>query len=77
MEIIEEIIETLEMLKEDMPLKAKQETDEIIKMLRNTNLTDKEIVEIQERIEELSNLNIDSFTRNELLNIESLLENLI
>ena len=66
----------VEMLKEDMPLKAKEETEGIIKSLRKNNITDKEIIEIQEKIEELSNLNIDSFTRNELLNIESLLENL-
>lgn len=71
----EDVIEVLKGLQEDVSLKIKTEIDGIIQKLMKENLTESDIIEIQEKIEELSNQDLDFFTRNELINLESYLSN--
>lgn len=76
-ESIVEIIDTLESLLDDMPLKARVQLSEIINEL-NSQLNLEKILKIRDDLESFSNnSNIDSFTRNEIFNILSLFESLI
>lgn len=64
-------IENLEELKEEVPRKVKNDIDKIINKLNSDIVTDEVIVEIQELLEDISNEDIDTFTRSELMEISS------
>ena len=76
-ESLYEHVESLEFLLEDMPLKAREELSKIIKDLKNSPDIQK-LIKIQDDLETVSGMNnVDSFTRNEIMNIITLLENQI
>lgn len=69
--------ETLESLLEDMPLKPKEKTEEIIKSLRTSPDVER-LIKIQDELETVSVMqNIDYFTRNEIMNVITSIENII
>ncbi|MFW6026281.1 MAG: hypothetical protein ACOC16_00495 [Nanoarchaeota archaeon] len=71
---VKEIIEILTNLIEDAPFKAKLQIEIIIKMFDN-ELTQDNLIKIQDNLEYLSNIpSIDSYTRNEVYNILSIIE---
>ncbi len=77
-ESIIEIIETLEMLSEDLPLKAKIQLDTVVDELKKVDMLDLDVnglMKIQDDLEMISNTsNIDSFTRNEIINAVAVIE---
>jgi len=76
-DIVDEIVETLEMLLDDMALKPKIRLNEIIENLKGS-LDLEKVLKIQDDLEHFSNTaNIDSYTRNEIMNVLSLFDNLI
>lgn len=76
-EDLEEFIEQLEMLLDDMVSKPKEKTLEVIKNLKNSSDVES-LIKIQDELESISNMsNIDSFTRNEMMNVIADLETLI
>ncbi len=70
----DEIIDTLESLKSDLSVKVKSEINYIIEILKKEDFSESDIIEIQDKIEEISELGVDQFTRNELYNVGSILE---
>lgn len=74
-----EIIEILETLSfDEMPLKARQYIEMIISELKVKNIEGEKLHMVQDKIEQVINMpNIDSFTRNELMNILSIIETLL
>ena len=76
-QIIEEVIEVLESLVEDLPSKPRTKLEKIIgdlKKLDETPAKD-ELLSIEEELEEFTDMaNVDSFTRIEVSNVISLLE---
>jgi uncharacterized protein (UPF0147 family) len=74
---ISEIVELLNSLLEDAPYKAKAEIQIAINMFTD-ELTQEDLIKIQDQLELISNIsNIDSYTRNEIYNILSIIEGLI
>ena len=72
-----EIVETLESLVEDIPQKAKIQLVAIIVELKSP-LNLEKILKIRDDLDLFSNNhNIDSFTRNEIFNVLSIIETLI
>ncbi len=74
-----EIIEILETLSfDEMPLKARQYIESVISELKVKNIDSEQLIKVQDKIEQVINMgNIDSFTRNELMNIISIIETLL
>lgn len=74
-----EIIEILETLSfDEMPLKARQQIEYVILELKGKNIDTEKLLKVQDEIEHVINMgNIDSFTRNELMNIISIIETLL
>lgn len=64
-------IESLEELKEEVPRKVRDNIEMVIDKLKLDIVTDEVIVEIQELLEDISNEDIDTFTRAELMEISS------
>lgn len=76
-EEIENFIEVLEDLKEDLPLKLKESLESIILEFKKP-LNVESLLSIQDRLEFFSNnKNLDSFSRNEIINIITDIETLI
>lgn len=74
---ISEIIEILVSLLEDVPLKARQEIEIAINMLKKP-LSQEGLIKVQEQLEIITNINnIDSYTRNEIYNAISIIESLL
>ena len=79
-EQIQEIVDTLDMLVEDLPFKPKQKLSEIISELESLNddFDTNELMKIQDDLEGVSNMgNLDSYSRNEIINVLSVIETLI
>ncbi len=76
-EDLNEMIQVLDMIIEDLPSKAKDRLDIILKELRsNPNCED--LFKIQGNLEIVSTMsNIDNFSRNELINVISGIESFI
>lgn len=74
-----EIIEILETLSfDEMPLKARQQIENVISELKVKNIDAEKLLKVQDQIEYVINMgNLDSFTRNELMNIISIIETLL
>ncbi|MCA9496756.1 MAG: hypothetical protein KC589_07440 [Nanoarchaeota archaeon] len=74
-----EIVDTLEMLLDDLPLKPKTLLSEIIAEIKAMEDFDtSEFMKIQDDLEVVSNMPcLDSFSRNEIINVLSLIETLI
>ncbi len=77
---IAEIIETLEPLLEDLPLKIRISFDNILhdlKQVDENNLDVNRLMKIQDEMEVISNMsNLDSFTRNEIMNSIAVIESI-
>ena len=69
------IKESLENLLDEFSIKPKEKLKEVLKMFNVENKSD--LIKIQNHLEELCDMDIDSFTRTEILNLISDLENLI
>lgn len=69
---ISEIIENLDTLTEDLPLKAKNQLQSVIDELNKIDSSEPDgnmLMKIQDDLEVISNMsNIDYFTRNEIIN---------
>lgn len=64
-----EIVELLEDLLEDVPLKVRVEIESVINMF-GCDLEQEDLIKIQEHLENITNMpNIDFYTRNEIFNI--------
>ncbi len=74
-----EIVEILETLSfDELPLKARQQIEHVILQLKVKEITTEGLLKVQDQIEVVINMgNIDSFTRNELMNILSIIETLL
>ncbi len=69
-----DIIEILEDLIEDVPLKSKCEFLVVIAMLKEP-LDQEGLIKVQDQLELITNLsNLDSYTRNEIYNVLSIIE---
>ena len=76
-EEIGEIAELLSDLLEDVPMKVRTEIEIAIGMLKG-ELDQEGVIKVQDQLELVSNMtNVDSYTRNEILNIISDLENML
>lgn len=76
-DLLQEHIEALEFLVEDMPLKARDELEKVVNNLKNSPDVEK-LIKIQDELETISNMNnVDSYTRNEIMNIIADLEQFI
>lgn len=72
-----EMVETLEMIVEDLPLRAKEKIDDILKQLKSTPDSET-LFKIQDELEIVSNMsNIDSFSRTEIINVVAGIDSLI
>ena len=77
-EEIMEIAELLSDLLEDVPSKVRTEIEVAIKMLGVQEIDQEGLIKVQEQLELVSNMNnIDSYSRSEILNIISDLENML
>ncbi|MCA9486270.1 MAG: UPF0147 family protein [Candidatus Woesearchaeota archaeon] len=80
-EVIEEVIEMLEvLLEEELAPKVRTIIEEVLSSLKalDEEPDSQEIIKIQDELETLTNSGqIDSFARNELFNVTSLLESLL
>jgi uncharacterized protein (UPF0147 family) len=77
-ENLKDVAEILESLLDDLSFKSKEELKQIISELRSENFTFEDIIRIQDELEGfLNSNNVDSFARNEIMNIISDLELLI
>lgn len=78
-ETVSDIIDTLEMLLEELPFKPKSMLMEIIDEIKAMEDFDtSEFMKIQDELEVVSNMScIDSFSRNEIINVLTLIETLI
>ena len=79
-ENISEIVDSLEFLVDDLPSKPKQKLQEIIDSLNTLDdeFETNELMKIQDDLEVVSNMaNVDSFSRNEIINVLTLIETLI
>jgi len=76
-DIKKDLIDNVENLKLEIPSRYKSYLDGLIKVLKKENLKGADIVDLQDKIEEICQLDVDPFVRNELYNIISLLEELI
>lgn len=76
---LSEIVDTLEMLLEDLPSKPKVKLQEIIEEFSSLEEVEpSRIMKIQDDLELLStSSNLDSFSRNEIINVLSLIETLL
>ena len=74
-----EIVEILESLSfDEMPLKARQQIEQVISQLKIKHVETETLLKVQDEIEHVISMgNIDSFTRNELMNIVSIIETLL
>ncbi len=76
--MIEFFIEVLEQLTPDMPNKPKTDLLVAIDMLKNFKDSLEYLLKVQDQLEYVSNLpNLDSYSRNEIMNVLSELEFLI
>lgn len=76
-DLVNEIVEILETLTDDIPLRARNQLSEIIIGLKKP-LTLETVLKIQDELEFFSNnSSIDSYTRNEVFNVLSMFETLI
>lgn len=74
---LQEVIDTLDMLLEDIPLKAKDSLTQIIKTLKSSPKVD-DLMKIQDELESVSNFpNVDYYSRNEIMNVIALIESII
>lgn len=74
---IENIVEILDSLLEDLPFKVKEELSLVIKVLKNNSLDNEKLMKIQDDLEMISNMgSIDSFSRNEIINIVTEIESI-
>lgn len=75
---ISEIVEILEcLIDEEVPLKARQQLESVISELQSEVDVEK-LMKIQDDLEYVSNFsNVDSFVRNEIINILSKIETLM
>jgi len=75
---IDEIIDILEMLLDDLPLKVKQDIDSVIGELRKLdreNPDTEKLMHIEDSLELLSTSpNIDSYARYEIINVLTTIE---
>lgn len=77
-DMIEFFIEVLEQLTPDMPNKPKTDLLVAIDMLKNFKDSLEYLLKVQDQLEYVSNLpNLDSYSRNEIMNVLSELEFLI
>lgn len=75
-EQILELVEILESLLEDLPLKIKVELNDAIELLRNAEEVE-DLIKAQEQLEVVSSISsLDSFVRNEIYNVISIIEEL-
>lgn len=75
-EIIE-IVEILETLLEDIPYKAKNDLEVAIVMLKKP-LDQEGLIKVQDQLEIVTSVsNLDSYSRNEIMNVLSIIESLI
>jgi uncharacterized protein (UPF0147 family) len=72
-----EIIDILEFLIVDLPVKVRSEIEEVIENLNKS--TDPEmLLKIRDDLESISNMsNVDSYSRNELMNAIASLESIV
>jgi uncharacterized protein (UPF0147 family) len=76
-EELEIFAEEVESLLEDMPLKPRERLEALVKEMRNNPDVDR-LIKIQDELEDISNMqNVDSYTRNEIMNVITSLEPLI
>ena len=77
---IGQIIEILESLYDDLPLKAKNELVSVVEALKKLDeekLDKDKLMAIEDNLEFISNIsNIDFYTRNEIINVLSTIESL-
>lgn len=72
-----EMAQVLDMIVEELPLKAKEVVESIIKNLE-ANPNSEMLFKIQDQLEVVSNMgNIDSFSRNEIINVIAGLDGLV
>lgn len=73
---IEEIVEVLEMILEDsLPYKVDTKLTEIVRDLKKEELPSDTLMRIQDDLEMISaTSNLDDFSRNEIINVVTLIE---
>ena len=77
-DLVCEIVEVLESLIEDMPMRARVELESIIVDLKKPNLNMERVLGLQDRLEAFcGSSSIDSYSRAEIYNVLSLFENLL
>jgi len=73
-----EIVEILEELLEDMPSKPREELVIAINLLKSDNLNVDILLKVQDQLEFISNIsNVDTYSRNEISNVLTELEELM
>lgn len=71
------IVEILESLLEDLPFKPKEELHKVILTLKKNSLDSETLMKIQDDLEMISSMSsIDSFSRNEIINIVTEIESI-
>jgi hypothetical protein len=72
-----DIVEILESLFEDISYKAKADLEVAIAMLKKP-LDQEGLIKVQDQLEMVTSVsNLDSYTRNEIMNVLSIIESLI
>lgn len=72
---VDQICEILEELLDELPLKAKEELEKVLDLLKKRPLDIEDLMRIQDDLEVISSIpNIDNFSRNEIINAISSLE---
>ncbi len=74
---IMEVVDILESLLEDTSAKVRVEIEAAISLL-NSAKDAEDLLAVQDQLEIISNMsNVDSYTRNEIFNVSSLIESLL
>ena len=76
-QLVEEMIVNLEVLLDDLPLRAKEVLTKVILDLSG-DLAVEVLMRIQDELEGICNLpNVDSFSRNEIMNVITMIESIV
>ncbi len=76
-DLIEDLVEGLEMLVSDSPLRVRDELEKVIEELKNVS-DNNDLLKIQDKLETISNMqNIDSFSRNVIMDAITSIERIV
>ena len=73
---LEQCASVLEELVDEMPHKIKEETLKVIKDLKSKPSVEK-LLKIQDDLESISSMNVNNFTRNEVMNVVAEIESIV